>query len=103
MRKAILICSILVILISMSGCYTRREDIETIRYNAWEEGYQEGFSDAASGADDAFYDDYDFGYRTGWDEALKEYGIDDSGSDTSIGTGFRDGWVDALYEYDITP
>lgn len=102
MRKAILICFILVILISMSGCYTR-EDIETIRYNAWEEGYQDGFDEGRTEAFFDMRDDYSFGYDIGWDEALKEYGIDGSGSDTSIGTGFRDGWIDALYEYDITP
>ena len=103
MTKRILAVCFLAALLSLTGCYTR-EDIETIRANAWESGYQEGLRNATpDDIDTAFYDNYDFGYRTGWDEALYEYHITDHGSDTQIGKGFRDGWVDALYEYDITP
>lgn len=81
MRKAILICFILVILISMSGCYTR-EDIETIRYNAQEEGYQEGYSRAQEEYYDQGYNEgYDDGYADGYSEgridALADYGIEE--------------------------
>ena len=83
MRKAILICFILVILISMSGCYTR-EDIDTIRYNAWEEGYQEGWAEGNM-------DGYEQGFEAG-----KESGYDEGPYD-----GYQEGYADALYEYDI--
>ncbi len=103
MKKIFILFLTLTTLFTMSGCYYTEDDIETLRYNAWEEGYQEGFDEGRAEAFFDVRDDYAFGYDIGWDEALKEYGVDDSGSDTKIGTGFRDGWADALYEYDITP
>ena len=76
MRKAILIRFILVILISMSGCYTR-EDIDTIQYNAWEEGYQEGWTEGnVDGYDKGFESGKESGYDEGYADALSHYGID---------------------------
>lgn len=83
MKKIFLLCFALATLLCLSGCYTR-EDIETIRYNAWEEGYQEGWVEGSA-------DGYDKGFESG-----KESGYDEGTYD-----GYQEGYADALNDYDI--
>lgn len=83
MKKTFILFLILASLFALSGCYTR-EDIDTIRYNAWEEGYQEGWAEGNM-------DGYEQGFETG-----KESGYDEGSYD-----GYQEGYADALYEYDI--
>lgn len=81
MKKFFLLCFALATLLSLSGCYTR-EDIETIRYNAWEEGYHDGYNDgyekgAESGEENGHYEGYLEGYQDGCTDTLYDYGIEE--------------------------
>lgn len=87
MKKLLALCLAIVVLFSLSGCYTR-EDIETIRYNAREEGYWEGYGEAQ----EKYYDErFNEGYGEGWD----------AGYDSGLETGFDNGYIEALDKYGI--
>lgn len=86
MKKVFTFCLALAVLFTMSGCVYTNEEMETIQYNSWEKGYQEGWSEGNM-------EGYEQGFESG-----KESGYDEGSYD-----GYQEGYADALQEYSITP